>query len=147
MYPHDTSRRAALQSASGNVPARPQRAGRHLWLVVLFLLTVAATALAAAGGHGAGADDAPQLSATLPAALDGCPPAPLQPLLHPPGISETDGESGRSQRPTDTAPAPCPARTTRNGTAMRVPTVFASPTLGQPYRTPPAHAPPAHRHG
>jgi hypothetical protein len=129
------------------MPAGPLRAGRHLWLVVLLLLTVAATALATAGGHGAPPDDAPRLSATLPAALDGCPPAPLQPSLHQPGISEADGESGRSQHPTDTAPAPWPARATRNGTAMVVPTVFVSPTLGQPYRTPPAHAPPAHHHG
>ena len=139
MHPHDPSRRAALRPASGNVPAGPLRAGRHLWLVVLLLLTVAATALATAGGHGAPPDDAPRLSATLPAAL--------QPSLHQPGISEADGESGRSQHPTDTAPAPWPARATRNGTAMVVPTVFVSPTLGQPYRTPPAHAPPAHHHG
>ncbi|SBV36591.1 hypothetical protein STPYR_11521 [uncultured Stenotrophomonas sp.] len=147
MHPHDTSRRAAIRSASGNVQAGPLRAGWHQWLVALLLLTVIAAALAVVGGHGTGAGNTPQLSATLPATLDDCPPAPLQPSLHQPGISEADGENGRSQRMTDSAPAPWPACTTRNGTALAVPTPSVTPALGQPYRTPPAHAPPARRHG
>ncbi|MGB3392324.1 MAG: hypothetical protein WA956_09260 [Stenotrophomonas sp.] len=147
MYPHDTSRRATFRFAFGNVQASRQQAGWHLWLVALLLLAVGTAALASTSTRDAHAGDAPRLSAALPALLDGYPPAPLQPSLHHPGISQADGEHEHHSRSADAAVARWSTRAARNGAAMMPSTASVTPANGQPCRTPPAHAPPAHRHG
>ncbi len=144
MYPFASSPRAALGSASGNALAAPSRPAWRLWLVVALLLVAGLVAL----GAGARPEAVPgsglrSAAAVAPATLDGFPPAPLSQPLHQLGIAEPDGETGRSARPAAATPADWPARAGRNDALLATSRAIAPPVVGQPYRTPPAHAPPA----
>lgn len=135
--------RSSCNGAPPCLPTVPVRRYWRLWLLVGFFL---ATLLVAALAPAAHASARP--IADVPVATSaGQPMAPGGQAMHMPAMAEADAEAPGSARPAQAWSAHWPARHAPRLASPRLPPSVPATPGARTYRSPPAHAPPASRHG